>query len=193
MSEKTRIPLDEAEALSAEVVKMLSDCCEHIEVLGSIRRRKPTVGDIEIGCIPLTQEGEPVNLFGDPGPSVNLQFQLIQQKIEKGVFQHRRDVNGRPACGERFQRLVYRGAPVDIFCCLPPAQWGVIKLIRTGSGDFNKRIVLPSWQGGTVLPCGMKFQDGALWREGKMLGTPEEEDVFAAIGLDYIGPWERVA
>lgn len=191
MSEKVRIPLTEAEALAVEVIELLQETCEHIEVLGSIRRRKPTVGDIEIGCIPRFREGDAVGLFGDVGDPVNMQFEAIRQLRSAGVFGDRLDVNGRPACGERFQRLLCKGFALDVFSCLEPAQWGVIKLIRTGSGDFNKRFVLQWSQGGKILRAGMQIRDGALYDRGVLVPTPEEIDVFKAVGLAYLEPWER--
>ena len=190
---KTRISHAEGLALANNVISLLQESCTHIEVLGSIRRKKQTVGDIEIGCIPKFIPGEPINLFGDLGPDINLQFQRVQELIAQGTFQHRPDVNGHPACGTRFQRLLYRGFALDIFACLPPAQWGVIKIIRTGSGDFNKRFVLQRTQGGKILEAGMQIRDGGLYDRGTLIETPEEVDVFNAVGLAYLEPWEREA
>lgn len=191
MSEKTRIPLAEAEILAGEVIRLFGSTCYYQEVLGSIRRNKHMVGDIEIGCIPKFSDGEPVGLFGEPGPPVNRQFERVAQLLAEGDFEHRLDVNGHKSCGERFQRIQYKGVALDVFCCLPPAQWGVIKLIRTGSGDFNKRFVLQWSQGGKILAPGMQIRDGGLYDRGVLVPTPEEIDVFKAVGLAYLEPWER--
>ena len=38
--------------LAGKVVDELAPVCERIEIAGSIRRKKPTIGDVEIVCIP---------------------------------------------------------------------------------------------------------------------------------------------
>ena len=49
---KTRIPLNEAHAIAAEIITVLAPHCRRIEIAGSIRRQRPEVGDIEIVGIP---------------------------------------------------------------------------------------------------------------------------------------------
>jgi DNA polymerase/3'-5' exonuclease PolX len=53
MSSKQRIPLARARIIAGEIVDLLTPVCERIEVAGSVRREKATVGDnIEIVCVP---------------------------------------------------------------------------------------------------------------------------------------------
>ena len=54
---KERIPLAEGVKLANEVVALLETSCERLEVAGSIRRQKETVGDVEIVCIPRFSTG----------------------------------------------------------------------------------------------------------------------------------------
>lgn len=46
------LTLDKATALAAKVVEELRPACERVEVAGSIRRRRPVVGDIDIVLLP---------------------------------------------------------------------------------------------------------------------------------------------
>src|SRR3990167_7360212 len=46
--------LARAQEIAAQVLAELSPFCERCEIAGSIRRRKPEVGDIEIVAIPKT-------------------------------------------------------------------------------------------------------------------------------------------
>jgi DNA polymerase/3'-5' exonuclease PolX len=167
-------------------IELLAPACERIQIAGSIRRRKETVKDVEIVLIPKT---EPTGMFGD-GPPASLQFQLVQEWASVGVFRHRLDKNGRPACGPRFQRLIFEGMPLDVFCVLPPAQWGLILAIRTGPWEFSKRMMTPKHLGG-MLPMGCKVQDGQLWDRQQPIPLPEEEDVFRHLGMDWIEPEAR--
>jgi DNA polymerase/3'-5' exonuclease PolX len=193
VSEKRRIPLDEARTLAGEALLLIAGVCERIEILGSIRRRKETIGDIELLCVPRFAPGDPVGLFGETGDPVNLELLKVNELRGNGVFVARLDVNGRPACGERYHRLEFKGFALDIFVCLSPAEYGVLKLIRTGSSEFNQRFVLQKSAGGKILQAGQKIENGALWEWGRKVPTPEEIDVFNATGMAYLEPWVRNA
>ena len=199
---KRRIPLAEAEDLADELLTLLRPACERIEVAGSIRRKKPAVGDIELVMIPKV-ELRPIgfNLFGEPTDHqrVNEVDQLCALMIEQGILERRLDRNGRPSWGERAKLARYRGVGLDLFSCLPPAHFGVLFLIRTGSWLFSKRFVtgvydvVPETGERGWCPSGMKFRDGVLWRNGIPIDCREEGDVFAAVGKPFVMPEQREA
>ena len=69
---------------------------------------------------------------------------------------------------------------------------GWILMLRTGPTEFGRSLV----QQVKRLPIPHFFDDGALWRgrsreDAVMIPTPDEESVFAALGLDYIAPDAR--
>jgi len=117
---------------------------------------------------------------------------LVAARRAVGVFRDRLDVNGRPAFGDRYKRLVYQGVGLDLFSVLEPASWGVIYTIRTGSAEFSHRLVTPRLMGGW-LPAGLRVKDGALWDRGRLIETPEEADFFRAIGVEWLPPERRTA
>ncbi len=190
MSESERIPLAEAEGLALEMVDLLRPVTERIEIAGSIRRRKETIGDIEIVCIPKMGEG-PANLLGEPS-SINLLDVLVDSLIVGGLLAERADRNGRTANGERHKRLTYRGFGVDLFCVLPPAQWAVIFAIRTGPAAFSQRLVTRRNLGG-LLPEWAVVKDGAVYhrRTGELLPTADEDDLFKLVRIHYLAPEAR--
>ena len=94
------------------------------------------------------------------------------------------------AYGPRYKRLLYQGVPLDLFSVLPPAQWGVIMVIRTGPAQFSHRIVTPKRYGG-LLPSHLRVKDGAVWHGEEMVPTPEEADFLRLLGLEWVEPWER--
>lgn len=188
----TRLPLAEAAALSWELVGLLAPYCERLEVLGSIRRGRPDCGDIELLAIPKTSAELVRDLFGDPIEKrlTSLLEHQLAALLANGDIEKRQPIRW----GERYKAFLFDGFPVDLFICRPPAQWGVLSIIRTGSNEFCKRLVTPVEKGG-LCPRGLMFQGGALWRLEKggavMVETPEETDVFAALGLRYVEPSVR--
>lgn len=195
---KTRIPLDQADELAAEVIELLTPVCARIAVAGSIRRRRPEIGDLEIVCVPnaAEQQATILDLFGAPLPGVELPdpVTILADRLRvEGVFGVRLDKNDRPAWGPKYKRATYRGMGLDLFSVLHgrTAQWGVILLIRTGSAEFSHRLVTPVEQGGW-MPRGMWVRDGALWRNGQMVEMAESEaGVFAAINREWVDPERR--
>jgi DNA polymerase/3'-5' exonuclease PolX len=188
-----RLPLADAEHLALQVVELLRPACERIEIAGSIRRRKETCGDIEVVCIPKLMESRGTDLFGmaERPEVLNLLDMKCKALLDSGDFSPRYDKNGRGAFGERYKRLSFGGFPLDLFSVLPPAQWGVVFLIRTGSAEFSHHFVMSRDMGG-LLPRWARIQDGALrHKDGSIIETPEEADVFRAIGQPYVEPEAR--
>lgn len=193
----TRLPLAPARELAWQAMGLLSSHCERIEILGSIRRERPEIGDIELLAVPLFGPPLTADLFGQPiGDPVNLLDTRVLELRTAGVLGTRPNKNGRSAVGPRYKRLSFEGFGLDLFSCLPPAQYGVLSVIRTGSNDFSHRLVTPVERGGW-MPKGKWIVDGALWRwrvpgvEPELIETPEEIDLFAAINREYVPPPQR--
>jgi DNA polymerase/3'-5' exonuclease PolX len=193
---KGRVTLELAQEIAAEIVGLLSPFCSRIEVAGSIRRRKAEVGDIEIVCVPKIERQMVPTLFGEePGDSVNRLDEEVREMVLGGSYWGTRpDVNGRSAVGERYKRLSYRGIGLDLFSVLPPAQWGVLYLIRTGCAEFSHRLVTPRLMGGW-LPTGFKVSEGSIidGSSGVAMNTPGEADIFRFLGAPYLEPEQRTA
>ena len=197
------IALAKAREIAREIVIELSPFCERIEVAGSIRREKPQVKDIEIVAVPRLEPTQ-AGLFGEPGEPVNLLRRKLDALVLEGILKRRKDPSGTECWGERHQRALYgdgaNKVPVDLFGVLPPAEWGVIFAIRTGSAEFSRRMVTRRIYGG-MMPEYTRVVDGALWRVDphrrdekiELVPTPEEGDFFRAIGYpDYPDPQERL-
>jgi DNA polymerase/3'-5' exonuclease PolX len=201
VSEKQRIPLDEARALADEVIDVLEVTVDRIAVAGSIRRGRPDVGDVEIVCIPRYVEGvRQVDMFTQTTERVDLVTARCRDLLDAGVMAHRLDKNGRPSFGEKYKRLTFKGFPLDLFSTQAD-QWGVILLLRTGPAEFNQQLVLKASQGGW-LTRGYFFRDGRLWRlpppydaslveYAVAIPTHEEADVFRALGYQFVFPEKR--
>jgi len=189
MGGDVRYPREQALAAANRLIAELKPWVKRIEVLGSIRRQKPEVGDIEILYEPHFSS-EPSGLFQECVDVVNVTMGRLAYMRLVGLIEDRLDANGRAAFGQRYQRVRWEGIPCDLFACIPPASWGVLQLIRTGSGDFNKRIMSSKAAGG-LMPYGMRCENGQLFDRGKPLDIPFEEHFFEAIGIPYIAPEDR--
>lgn len=201
-------PLETAEAIARDLVEQLSGACGRIEIKGSIVRRRPMVGDIDIVCIPLLGEFRiPIyDMFVEGGERV-LQVNHLDDALEAltqaGVWILDPEL---PRNGPRLKRL--RHTPSGICADLAIAdkrRWGMIATLRTGPADFSKALVtLASKRGkqvsegllhghrasgygpdGKALPC--PLSDCCT----QIISTPEEIDVFNRLGLDWLEPAAR--
>lgn len=183
-----RIPLEQAEQIAARVMAMLHWTCERIEVAGSVRRKKADCHDVEIVVIPRLDVVS-ADLFGNPTTYRNQFDEACKNLRSDGTFTDRLDKNGRPAWGEKYKRALYQGVPVDLFSATSE-NYGLILALRTGPAEFSLKLVQQRTFGG-YLPFGYRVRDGYLWRGDERISTPEEQDVFDAIGLDWIRPENR--
>ncbi len=181
-----RVPLEEAKALAHEVIELLHDVEDRIDIAGSIRRLKETVGDIELVCKPAFGWAHWDDEKGEGTGWTNRHLERVHQLLGNGTFTRREGVG----VGEKYQGLIYKGTALDLFCVLPPAQWGVIFAMRTGPHTYNKRVFVQACNGG-LLPAHMRVSQGALYIKGVVANTPEEKDYFDLTGLPYRRPEGR--
>jgi DNA polymerase/3'-5' exonuclease PolX len=174
---KTSIPIVNAKIIAQRIIDKMTPFCEKIEVAGSVRREKETVGDIEIVAIPKILNIE--DLFGN-NSGTQIYFPGFNFS-EIGTI-----IKG----GNKYKQIDAGVAVVDLFIVIPPAEWGVIFTIRTGNGAFSKLSVTQKSYGG-FLPSNCKIKDGRVYRSGKYYPTPEECDFLRLIGHEGITPQER--
>jgi len=182
---KIKMPLNKAQLVADNFVELLRPKCVRIEVAGSIRRLKPEVGDIEIVCIPNMIKD--TDMFGNAIGERN--------EIETDYFLHYLHSQHRIECikgGGKYRQFYdhNNNMYIDLFMVTPPAQWGYIFALRTGSGEWNRKLVTQRRYGGG-LPTFMKLQEGGLYIKGTLIETPEEEDFFRAIGVAWVDPQRR--
>ncbi len=183
MSGGPKKPLAEAERVARAIVEALAPACERIEIAGSVRRRKPEVSDIELVVVPRFVQGPVADLFNPP-PLVSALDDALADLERSGRLVPHPD---KPANGTRYKK---RWAPkaavqVDLFVVLPPAQWGVLFAIRTGSAAYSARAV-------TALHAhGLRSEDGRILRGNEVVPCPGEEDFFRLAGLPLLPPHER--
>jgi len=166
--------LEQAQEIAERVKAELAPHCERIEIAGSIRRRKAEVGDIEIVAIPKQVNG---GLFGDE-PERDPGFICTVGQWRK--------VRGSVSNGRYMQRLLPDGIALDLFTATAD-NWGLIYAIRTGSAEYSHRVLATGW-----VRNGYKSVDGILTRDGILVSTPEETDLFRLAGVTWIEPELRM-
>jgi DNA polymerase/3'-5' exonuclease PolX len=161
---------------AAESVKIqLSPLCSKIEIVGSIRRKKPLVNDIDIVCIPDNQTRF-ISMLKNFG-----KFKAAGEKIIRV---------------ETFQTL---GIDLDIYIA-NSLTWGTLMLIRTGSKEHNVKLCALARRNGMHLHA-----DGSgLFRMQEVQGLfssepgqeirvagDTEESIFKMLGIQYVKPEDR--
>lgn len=202
-SNTNRITLDEARALAGLLMGRLAPHCKTIQIVGSVRRQRPTIGDIELLIAPIRDEA--FDLFGQVATDTHDHtHDAITRQQHAWDLTPRHDAHGKTKWGLKYKAAQFRGFPVDLFFVTEPAQWGVISLLRTGSADWAHRLVTPVEQdcfnrdsrkhlGKGWMPAGLFCHKGAICRAntGEIIPTPHEQDVFDLLAQRYVAPEDR--
>ena len=157
-----RLLIHDADALIADLVARLRDVrgVHRIEVAGSLRRRRPTIGDLNL----LAAVDDATGVIG--------KLDALAE-VEKVL-----------SAGTDKSSIVLRDGPrVDLMVC-PPAAWGTHLVHFTGSKDHN--IALR----GMALDRGWSLSEKGfkVIETGELLLDAEEVDVYERLGLPWIAP-----
>lgn len=181
--------LQEAECLGEQVLKILKPLVERGEIAGSIRRRRLDVNDIDIVAIP---DWSDIRI---PNPLYNT-TQITHVKPDetwtKNIPKVLTEKLGLQFLigGKDLLRMMFRvpELQVDIYRARPET-WGIIQLIRTGSKEHNVKLCsLARSKGLKLSACsGVVGQEGF----GPILASRTEEEIFRALGLEYVAPEKR--
>lgn len=203
--------LIEARKVAEALVAHLRSDCTRIEIVGSVRRFSPEVGDIELLVIPnMNPVPHERPQFGKPIP------RTYATCLDKTIDEMRKNEDiSIYGDGDRYKKiwLNYAGIQFDLFICIPPSHWGVQKVIRTGPKDFSHWCVTNCAYGG-ALPDGYFVKHQVVWKADEIqkweipddqdkaismltptnhLSMPEEIDFLQFLGLGWIEPKEREA
>ena len=184
MSHKRPMTLKEAVIISARIIKPLRPFCERVIVAGSIRRQRKTVNDIEIVAVPNLVETDHPYFEGVKMPPHYPIYDFLDKWEKQKKIKHLKRGNKL----RQFELLDKEGnlnAVVDLFLVIPPAQFGVIMAIRTGSVKFSK------WLVNIKKKKGFRFNKGQLFLNSVLIETPSETSLFKALDIPFIEPEDR--
>ena len=177
-----KIDLDQAAGIAQDIITHVRPSMSRIEVAGSIRRRKPVVGDIELVALPSDRE-RMVELLGDMG-------QFIKPGVPGAI-------PWDPNPDAKYLRMrLPSGANLDVFIA-SELNWGGLYLMRTGGavGPDGKAFsgfvpgMFARWK--KVSGGGRMTGAQPTTTEGIQLPLLEEQDFFDLLGMDFVPPEER--
>lgn len=188
---EVRFPFAEALAVAKVLAAELKPLCSRLLICGSLRRRRPDVGDIELVYIPRTEERPgPPDLFGfRKEMRVNLVDERLDSLLTTSVLSRRLNIQDHATWGARIKLAVHvaSGIPVDLFASTEAGWWSYV-VCRTGPKTSNIRI------------CNAALAKGWTWHpfEGHFTDSFQcnvpitcEKDAFYLVGLPYDEPKER--
>ncbi len=179
---KEYVDLHVAQHVAGKYIDLLKPFCDKIKVAGSIRRKRPRVGDIEIVCIPKT-EGIPDGMFNEQTVRA-LGFAKVLSDAKVDLLK------GNPKEGKYVQMMTTENIQIDLFM-LNKINFGRLYMVRTGSADFS------TWMAERWVKWGYKGIEGQLWLVDefknplKRISTPTEKSIFDLLGLKVIPPHKR--
>lgn len=176
MAEPTRYLLQDALAACKEIIGRLESSCEpgYILAVGSLRRQRPTVHDIDIVVVPKFMMATQVaSICCEMGGGKISGGELIKNFTYPDPVPH-------PALHKPLK------IPVDIYFATPET-WGTLVLIRTGSKENNQRLCSKAQELGMTLHAD---GSGLVDQEGVQVAG-DEEGIYKALGLPYQKPEYR--
>jgi DNA polymerase/3'-5' exonuclease PolX len=155
----------DARDIAERIVTALAPACHRIEIAGSLRRRRPEVGDIDLVLIPRSRVALEI-----------LIRELYGRKPEKS--------------GEHYLMLKsFDGIQVDLYLATP-ATWATLLLIRTGSKAHNITLCQRARKFNLKLHANGDGME-SLCGHHPLIAIEREEQVFTLLALPYREPWER--
>lgn len=191
MKTKPKFPREDALKVAKAIYDRLSPFCERCKVVGSLRRGKRFVSDIEFLFIP-KRVIDPETFFNSllsdsPADMVSLADHQIDNMEQIGYLKKRLSVTGVPAWGEKNKLAVHveSGIPVDFFATSEDCWWNAL-VIRTGGKATNLKLTMSANKKGLRLHAyGSGFSHITT---GAQIPTASEQDVFSIAGVPYARP-----
>lgn len=187
---KPKIPLEEALQKGIHIKTLLQPYCLRIEIAGSIRRKKPTVGDIEILYIPkpgfTLVEGDLMETEVE-----DLCQEFIKTLFKTKTLELRKKSNNSTAFGKLVKLLTIPQCqtPIDLFRC-KQTTWANNLLSRTGGKTNNIRIASSALKLGIEwMPFGPGFFNP---QTQKIIPISCEEEAYQIVNLPFQPPENRM-
>ena len=165
------LSLASAEKLAAKILSELAPFCERIEIAGSIRRRRPFVNDIDLVALPLADQVEALRarVLARTTPISDGQ-EIILTRLANGV---------------QLDLWLAQRPHKDLFNT-HDTNFGAIYLSRTGSKEHN------IWLCGMATRLGRHYNPQyGVFEDRRCVASATEEEIFAALNLDFLPPEKR--
>lgn len=165
------------------ILDQLSPFCERAEIVGSVRRVKTHVGDVELLIIPKripVLKNEQLDLFSDP----QYDFEVVDA-LNAIINRYNVYKGGLEQGGKMVQFFGPRRISFDIFTA-ELDNYGYQKVIRTGPHDHNVGYIIPR-----LKERGYQLENAHILKDGVIIPIYEEEDLYRLMESPFIPPNER--
>jgi len=148
--------------LVKKIVREIKPFCSRIEIAGSIRRKKPNPGDIDIVLIAKKESDK--------------------QKIKEKLMKHGKFLQG----GDKEMFFRTEGIDFQLFFTIPN-EWGATLLAYSGKKGSNIGLRRVAMRKGLKLTNHGLFNR----KTGRRIAGKTETEIYHALGRPYKEPWNR--
>lgn len=162
-----------------------------MEVVGSVRRRKPDCGDVELLYVPKFGPVPVKTDLFETNEQRNLTDLAIADLERTGILLRRLNSRGHETFGEKIKlmRHAETGIPIDLFSTNLESWWNYL-VCRTGPAESNVRICMEAnargWRWAPYSPGYVRLDGGE-----PSAPMESEEDVFRFVNLPFLPPEKR--
>lgn len=188
-TQKKRYPLAEAAVVAENLRVLLAPACARLVVAGSIRRRRPDPGDIELVAAPRFEQRGQAGFFGEGRYDADLLAESVEGLMAQGVLVKRKASNGRYigyGALNKFLLHVESQIPVDLFTATSE-NFGMTLLVRTGSASYCVKVM------SRLKALGYRGHayGGISLSDGTEIECPTEKLVYQYLGWPWLEPSKR--
>ncbi|MGC1568033.1 MAG: DNA polymerase/3'-5' exonuclease PolX, partial [Trebonia sp.] len=158
-----RVLLNVALSTATDIVGALRDSTERVEYAGSLRRWRETIGDVDI----LATAGDDAH-----AERIMTAFREMSDEIV---------VSGPTKTSIRKATSAGTGLQVDLRVVRPEC-YGAALQYFTGSQAHNVAVRQ------VAIRAGLKLSEYGLFRGDELIASATEDDVYAALGMDWVPP-----
>lgn len=182
---KIQFPFELANKIALELLESLGMYCTKIKVVGSIRRKKPWVGDIEMLIIPTKKL---IQTSSDLFPTlVDITAQRVLELRKNSVLELREKKDGTTSNGNwvKLMRHVPSSVPLDLFFATPQT-WTSALVCRTGGKTNNEELA------SRAKALGFRWEmNGPGFKDlttGRIIPVRQEKEIYQFLGLPFLPP-----
>jgi DNA polymerase/3'-5' exonuclease PolX len=172
-----------ASRIAHDFLSRIQDVCDKHDIVGSLRRQRDYVNDIDIIVIPKVIRTSDGTLFDNP-VETNLLDACLDKLAADGLLTF--ETNGAKL--KRFHlKARPKVIPVDLYIATEET-WHVLRLIRTGSRNHNMKLVRRANELHMILKAD---GTGLLSAGGSPIPIQDEIDIFRQLKVPFRLPQER--
>jgi DNA polymerase/3'-5' exonuclease PolX len=168
LSQKKNLDRETALAIALDFQDKTKDLYKKCEIGGSIRRKEPTVHDIDFAVIPADKD-----------------FAAWKEKVSKRVASIGGSVK---SFGEVISDFIYEGVQVNLFICPDEDSWGITLMWATGPRGHTIGMNIKAEKKNLLANSQGIFTRG---EPRKRIPVRTEEDVGRVLGWKYKPPETR--